>query len=223
VPAALEAGEQSGADWPAEPAELKGYLDDVELDLGWTRRTGGHLTLELRLGLFPLEPLDRGHGLDSYLFPLVQRLGPVRFDAAFAVKAHAERSWLRVAPSAPGTVAELAEPAGTPQVRARMTASATSIDWKEQLYRACREATPEPAPAGPVAVQLRLGVSRRRNWSALWQPALDALGPILGVPDPTRPYRAADDRITELALHRRLDDYVGNQVDVEIWWRPAVS
>ena len=93
--------------------------------------------------------------------------------------------------------------------------------WKEHLYAACRRATAEPAPAGPLALTLRLTVSRRRNWTALWKPALDALGPVLGVPDPTRPYRAQDDRITSLALHRRLDDTVGHQVGVELWWQPG--
>lgn len=96
-----------------------------------------------------------------------------------------------------------------------------TLDWKQQLHDACREATPRPAPPGGVAVRLRLGVSRQRNWSALWKPALDALGPVLGVPDPTRPYLAADDRVTRLELHRRLDETVGHRVDVELWWAPA--
>ncbi len=208
-------GEAELPDETAQPdaPELAAYLDEVERDLGWGPRAGAHLALELRLGLAGHEPLERGHELDAYLFALVQRLGPVRFDAVFATKRHAASSSLRVAPSTP------APPPGPPQVRARLTASATSIDWKEQLDGACRKVTPQPAPPGPAAVQIRLGVSRRRNWSALWKPALDALGAILGVPDPTRPYRAADDRITDLALHRRLDDTVGNRVDVEIWWR----
>jgi hypothetical protein len=106
-------------------------------------------------------------------------------------------------------------------VAVRTTASATSIDWKQQLHDACRVATPAPAPPGPVAVELRFTVSRRRNWTALWKPALQSLGPILGVPDPARPYRADAARVSHLSLHRTWDDQVGEQVGVEVWWHPA--
>jgi hypothetical protein len=182
---------------------------------GWAEGRG-HLALDLEVGLPPTVPVDgRGHDLDEYLMPLVDRLGAARFDAVFAAKAQANRSLLRIGRASPRTDTP------PPQVRARTTVSATSSDWKEQLHLACREATPAPAPPGPVAVELRFTVSRRRNWSALWRPALEALGPILGVPDPGRPYRADDARVTSLGLHRRWDDSVGHRVGVDVWWRPA--
>jgi hypothetical protein len=184
-------------------------LEEVARDLRWGPRAGAHLTLDLRVGRAARRPLD------EYVFPLVQRLGPVRFDAVFAERSPADDSFIRVSPSA------ITDATAEPQVRVRLTASATTIDWKQQLHDACRAVTPQPAPPGPVAVRLRLGVSRQRNWSALWKPALDALGPVLGVPDPTRPYLAADDRITRLELHRRLDETVGHRVDVELWWTPV--
>ena len=196
---------------------LAAYLDELERDLHWGPRAGAHLSLALRVGLPREQPLDRGgHDLDNYLFPIANRLGHVRFDAVFAGKVHDGHSSITVQPSARSDDLPTA-----PDVVAQLTASATSIDWKEQLYHACRRQTSGPVPPGPVAVQVRLTVSRQRNWSALWKPALDALGPILGVPDPTRPYRAADDRITVLGLHRRLDDTVGHRVGVEIWCRGA--
>jgi hypothetical protein len=68
-------------------------------------------------------------------------------------------------------------------------------------------------------VELRFTVSRRRNWTALWSPALDALGPILGVPDPGKPLVADTARVTSLSLHRKLDDQIGPDVLVEVWWR----
>jgi hypothetical protein len=203
------------ADHPHRLA-LTAFLDELEHDLGWGPRAGQHLALELTVGLPDSVGLDhRGHDLDNYLFPIVDRLGPVRFDAVFARKQHGEHSFLRIAPATAAGA-----PPGPAQVQARLTPSATSIAWKEDLHAACVEATPEPAAPGPLAVEIRLSVSRRRNWSALWKPAIDSLGPILGLADPHTPYRAYDDRITTLALHRHFDDTLGHRVGVEVWWQP---
>jgi hypothetical protein len=200
---------------PALEGRDTAYLDALERELGWSRR-GQHLALVLEVGLPPTVPVDCwGHDLDDYLLPVVDRLGPVRFDAVFAAKAQAGRSLLRLGP------ATVRRDVPAPRVAVRTTASATSIDWKQQLHDACSAATPAPAPPGPVAVELRFTVSRRRNWTALWKPALQSLGPILGVPDPARPYRADAARVSHLSLHRRWDDQLGDQVGVEVWWRPA--
>jgi hypothetical protein len=209
----LARGEAAGP--PPQP-EVGAYLDGLVADLEWTPRSGDHLALELDLRLPSFVPLlARGHDLDEYLFPIVSRLGTIRFDAVFAAKRPGIRSTIRVAPA---VAADRPPPA--PPVSVRTTADATSIDWKEQVHEACRATTPAPAPPGGVAVELRFTLSRRRNWAALWQPALDSLGPILGVPDPTRPFRADDSRVTTLGLHRRLDDTLGHRVLVEVWWRP---
>jgi hypothetical protein len=202
------------ADHPHQQA-LTRFLDDVEQDLGWGPRAGEHLALELLVGLPDSVRLDDdGHDLDNYLFPIIRRLGPVRFDAVFARKQHADHSSIRISRAAP-----VPRPPEPPQLHTRLSASATTIAWKEHLHAACLRATPEPAPPGPLTLQMRLAVSRRRNWAALWKPAIDSLGPILGRPDPTRPYRAHDDRITSLALHRRFDDLLGHRVGVEVWWQ----
>jgi hypothetical protein len=197
-----------------QPAQVDS--DRLERDLRWGRRPGQHLALELSVGLPDTLPLTgRGHDLDSHLFAVVDRLGPVRFDAAFASKRHEERSWIRIGPARP----EPRTP-GPPQVRTRTTASSASIDWKQQVHDAVLAATPAPAPPGPVAVQVRLTSSRWRNWAALWRPVTDSLGPVLGLLDPDTPYRADDGRITDLAVHRRISDTLGHRVDVEIWWQP---
>ncbi len=70
---------------------------------------------------------------------------------------------------------------------------------------------------------IRFGVSSQRNWSALWKPAIDALGPVLGIQDLIKPFRPDDDRIVDLALHRPIDDALGNDVDIEAWWPQAVA
>jgi hypothetical protein len=214
VLARVDAGADAGE--PPPQPELGAYLDGLVADLEWTPRSGDHLVLELDIGLPSfVPPLARGHDLDDYLFPIVSRLGTIRFDAVFAVKRPGIRSTIRV-----GRAVAADRPPPAPLVSVRTTADATSIDWKEQVHEACHRVTPVPAPAGGVAVELRFTLSRRRNWAAVWQPALDSLGPILGVPDPTRPYRADSSRVTALAMHRRLDDTLGHRVLVEVWWRP---
>ena len=42
-------------------------------------------------------------------------------------------------------------------------------------------------------------------------------GPVLGMRYPTKPFRAYDDRIVDLALHRTIDDAMSNDVDIEAW------
>jgi hypothetical protein len=190
------------------------HLTTLEDDLGWSRRAGEHLALLLDVALPAATPTARGHDLDDYLFDVVGRLGPVRFDAVFGTKRRGERSAIRVAPSRPSVAAPR-----RPWMRVRTTAATTSIDWKAQVRDACRQATPVVTPPGPLAVELRFTVSRRRNWTALWSPALDALGPILGTPDPGKPLVADTARVTSLSLHRKLDDQIGPDVLVEVWWR----
>ena len=50
------------------------------------------------------------------------------------------------------------------------------------------------------------------------KPAIDALGPVLGIQDPTKPFRPDDDRIVDLAMHRTIDDALVNDVEIEAWW-----
>ena len=74
-----------------------------------------------------------------------------------------------------------------------------------------------------MTLRIRFGVSSRRNWSTPWKPAIDALGPVLGIQDLTTPLRPDDDRIVDLALHGTIDDALGNDVDIEAWRSQAVA
>jgi hypothetical protein len=171
-------------------------------------RTDDPLTLDLLVGAPAVQPLI------GYLAPLARRLHTERLAAVFGRKhAREEQSTIAVGPAVPRTQA-----APAPRFSVRTTVSSQSGEWKWQIHRACGHAAPVPLPPGPVALRLRLGVSPRRNWSALWKPAIDALGPALGTPDPRYPFHPADDRIVDLELHRHLDDSLGNDVSVEVWW-----
>ena len=77
--------------------------------------------------------------------------------------------------------------------------------------------------SGPVDMHVGFVVSRARNWTTLWKPAIDSLGGILGMDDPRHPFRPRDDRIVRLAFHRTIDDSVGWNIHVGFWWRDATA
>jgi hypothetical protein len=192
---------------------LNAYLDDAMKLLDADRRAGGEaLALELTVGLPAAYPLT------GYLFPLARRLHAESIAAVFGSKRADDFSTIAI-----GRAASLTRAAPAPRFSVRTTVSSQSSEWKWQIHRACGHAAGIPLPPGPVAVRIRLGVSPRRNWSVLWKPAIDALGPVLGTPDPRYPFHPADDRIVDLEIHRHLDDSLGNDVAVDVWWDSAPS
>jgi hypothetical protein len=192
---------------------LARYLDELERLTVAAMGDRRHLSLELRVGLGASIPLTSGgNDLDNYVYPVVRRLKADRFDVAFADKDHAGSSTICVGD------ARLADWAvSEPLFGARTTASGQAREWKEQVYHACRRAIPAPLPPGPVALDLRFTVARTRNWSNLWKPAIDALGPMLGIPNPARPFHPLDDRVVSLGLHRIVDERIGWGVIVDVW------
>jgi len=78
--------------------------------------------------------------------------------------------------------------------------SAQSAAWKRTIHQACSKVVAHPLPPGPLPLRIRFSVSSRRNWTTLWKPAIDALGPLLGMPVPARPFRPDDDRVVDLSL-----------------------
>jgi hypothetical protein len=168
------------ADHP-DQLRLRAYLDSVAVALNvgeWAPYE--QYSIELVVGLPDCLPVDRGgRDLDNYLYPLARRLGPGRIVAAFGRKTHQPQSTIAVAP------AELADrPTGPPQLVVRTSVSAQTAAWKQAIHQACADAVTRPLPPGPVSLCIQLGVSSRRKWTALWKPAIDALGPVLGMPNP---------------------------------------
>ncbi|MFF7208973.1 hypothetical protein ACFZAU_00375 [Streptomyces sp. NPDC008238] len=198
---------------------LRSFLGTVVELVGPTMsERDGDLALALTVGLDDKIPLTRGgHDLDNYLFPVVRALGPGRFAAVFARKHHAPCSTIAIGPALPVDTASGWQ--GEPQLSVRTQVSASSVAWKAAIHEACRATRPSVPPDVPVELHLCFEVSAGRNWSTLWKPAVDALGPLLGMPEPDRPYRPHDDRIVSLALHRVLDESIGHDLVVTAWWR----
>ncbi|MET8809703.1 hypothetical protein [Streptomyces sp. NPDC004546] len=219
VPPVLESWD--GAGHPSRQ-RLIAYLDCVAAlaPQAVAEDSARSLALALDVGLAHDVALTRGgRDLDNYLFPLARRFGAGRFDAFFARKRHATHSTIAIGPAvlpSPGN-AEQAEPLFS----VRTSMSATSPAWKQALHRACRVVQSEPIAGDGLRLVLCFEVSGRRNWSTLWKPAIDALGPLLGMPDPRRPFRPLDDRVVDLALHRVVDDTLGDDIVVTVWCSPA--
>ena len=199
---------------------LRAYLDEVVTLIGAAAWPPSEtLALELIVGLPATIAPDRGgRDLDNYLLPIVRRIGAGRVAAVFGRKLRQPRSTIAIGAAVPQTGSP-----DPPQLSIRTTTSVQSVAWKHAIHQACDRASSEPLPSGPVGLRIRFGVSSRRNWSALWKPAIDALGPLLGMPDPQHPFRPSDDRIVELELHRDVDEVLANDVVIDVWWRRLAS
>jgi hypothetical protein len=176
----------------------------------------GPFAVGLGVGVPETRALDTdGRDLDNYLYPLIRRLGPGRVTAAFGRKTRG-RSWLAIEPARP-------DPApAAPQFTALVTGSYVRPDWKRTLRQRLGRAGITPAPAGPLALRVTIGTSPARNWTNLWKPLIDSLGPILGEHD-GRPFHPYDDRIVDLSLHHHTSTGLGHDVQVGLWWATAAT
>lgn len=195
--------------------KLNAFLDEAEVAAALPE-ADTHLTLELQVGLPRSRQLANGGGdLDNYLFPLAQRLGAWRFDAVFGVKSVGATSRLAL------SRAEPLAPDREPDMVVRTTVSSSSRAWKEQVRDACAVAAPTEGIPGALGIDLEFRLSPDRNWSTVWKPAIDSLGPLLGVPNLNRPFAPDDDRIVRLGLHRYQDASLGWDILLRAWWGAA--
>lgn len=212
----LESWERAGH--PSQQA-LGAYLEHVEAAVAPSVRqhAGNAVALRLTVGLpADVALIGAGGDLDNYLYPVVRRLGADRVASAWARKLHGESS-ICVQAAAPTTEDATA---GWNSARARTTTSSQSRAWKEEI---AAHLPPVVVPEGPVELQIAFRAGPQRNWTALWKPAIDALGAILGVDDAARPFSPRDDRITRLGLHHNIAPELGHAVELGVWWRPAPS
>jgi hypothetical protein len=100
------------------------------------------------------------------------------------------------------------------RVTVRTTASASTMAYKQQVSTGLTDAA--ELPPGPIAMELAFVVGPRRNWLNLWKPTVDALDRLLGRTYPDREWHPLDGRITELGLHRTIDETLGNNVAITI-------
>jgi hypothetical protein len=180
---------------------------------------GQELTIALTVGLQNGTPLTTGgRDLDNYVFPLVQRrLGPGRFRSVQASKGYGG-SWVALCAAKRGPY----PPAATWRfASARVTGSYQRRQWQEDLAKQIGGQA-DRAPSGPLELQMAFRVGPGRNWAALWKPAIDSLGCILGEDPRGRGFHPQDDRIVRLGLHQIEDQSLGcGDVEIGVWWRLA--
>ena len=93
--------------------------------------------------------------------------------------------------------------------------------WKEGVRRSLISSEIVAMPPGPVAVRLAWECSASRNWTQLWKPTGDAMGPVLGERNMANPFNPDDDRIVDLEFHLNVDNSLRHDVVVGMWWRHA--
>lgn len=190
-------------------ASLAGWFDDVDGEIP--------LALDLKVSLPPNKPVaSGGHDLDNYLLPIVRRYGHHRFFAVFGRKAHGATSTLAIEPAV-----RAEDQSWSPQMICRTRSSGQSAAWKHEVAEACAPSAPTHPVEGPIALQIHYRLSARRNWAQQWKPTIDALGAVLGVADPARPFNADDDRIVDLMLSRTIDETLGWDIEVQVGWASA--
>jgi hypothetical protein len=212
-PPALASWDRAGS---SGQLRLARFLADADAVTSPLLTGAGPFAVELGVGVPETRALDTdGRDLDNYLYPLIRRLGPGRVTAAFGRKTRG-RSWLAIAPARPDP-----EPAAA-QFTALVTGSYVRPDWKHTLVQRLAHAGISQAPAGPLALRVTIGTGPARNWTNLWKPLIDSLGPILGEHD-GRPFHPYDDRIVDLSLHHHTAPRLGHDVQVGLWWATAAT
>jgi hypothetical protein len=207
----------------ADPGQIavQRYLDDIEHELDPLPKDSG-LFLHMEIDVKNREHLLHHHDLDNYLYPAVQRLGASRFRLVGAIKRIGGGSSLQIGVTKSsnvfheheGWIAFLHDTGGI---------SVEKSEWKRGIRDALQTQQILPLKFGAVELQLIYKCSSRRSWSSLWKPTIDAMGPILGEPNPHRPFYPNDDRIVSLALHLNTGDSIGWSVQIGMMWRSSFT
>ena len=212
-----------------DPAQirLRAYLDQIQAKLEAFLAHAGDQPLFLRLDVArdlktgargtALDQLLHQYDLENYLTPIVYRLGARRFKLVSATKRVAKISRLSV-----GFAREIPDLPDRDSWEHFVYPAAGNVlpkDWKHGLRAGLAAKYPDRLPPGPAEVHLAWRCSARRNWVWLWKPTGDAMGPILGEPNPRRPFDPNDDRIVSLGLHLTEDNALGYGLRLGLWWR----
>lgn len=198
-----------------QQVRLRAYLADVVARC--QPLPDGPLSLELSVDVEHEGRLSTHYDLENYLTPLFGRhaLPPERFVLVRSEKHIGGGSTLSIGK---------ASPAGSPvapMFTRMLTGSTARAAWKEQLRSALEESGVEELPEGFVRVAICWKCSPKRNWTGLWKPTGDAMGPVLGYVNPANPYHPRDDRITELEFQVVTDEGMGWDVEVGMSWGMA--
>lgn len=207
-----------GKDHP-EQIRLRRYLDDLTPRIEKAEPTGAApLGLHLDVGLGPVSDLLVYRDLDNFLEPIARDL-PDRYCTLQATKSTLGSSSISVGAAAAG---DTPPGEGWQFARASGSGSTQSPDWKRALAEQFASQS-QLAPDGALDMHITFRVGSSRSWINVWKGGIDSLTPILGHTVPGREFHPRDDRIVNLGLHREIDDALGNDVELLVWWRPSAD
>ncbi len=206
-------------DRAGRPSQLRlaKFLDHLMSRLSPDGVPDGPLIFGLNVGLPGHVPLLIDHDVENYLYPAITRLRPHAIESVWGEKVHRDRSTAVLCKAEPLSLEALA---GWSFAYVRTQCSTATEEWKYSVWNQVA-AQAALAPDGALEMHVGYRVGSGRAWLNVWKPSIDALGPILGVKDPRRPFDPRDDRIIRLRLHRHLDRALDNDVEMGIWWRPV--
>jgi hypothetical protein len=196
---------------------LASYLSDLIPSLGPLPTTDYPLFLHLQIGVSNADKLLTGCDLENYLFPLfgTKWLPHRRFALVSAHKRVGALNRLTIGIALPDM------PPSNGWCFAMIDAGPgyDKSSWKERV-RDELAANSVPLAAGAAEVQIGFRCSPGRNWTNLWKPSGDSMGPILGVVR-SDGFNPCDDRIVDIKLHRFSDRAMRHSVQLHYWWRLA--
>jgi hypothetical protein len=199
------------ADHP-DQVRLRAYLDDTEALIA-DSRIDGPWAVRLDVGLPHARDLLDMADLDNYAYPLACRLKDDDLVSVWCTKQHSDQSFVRI------EAAREMPPPSTDVLIVKTTNTWAARASQEQIHAGVTGVA--ELPAGPVRLELAFIVGPGRNWLNLWKQTIDALDPLLGRTYPERPWHPRDGRITELGMHRTVDNALRNDVVIGIAAAPA--
>lgn len=204
-----------------DPAQirLQGYLDQLMGKLHPLPADQNNLFLHMDVDVHMPSHLLHHHDLENYLRPLFGRrwLDTSRFVFVSARKyvGGGSRVLLGVARPLPGVTTR----EGWEYFPCAAGSGTQTKQWKANLRAALTASHPRLPTTQAVEVQLAWRCSPSRHWVELWKPTADSMGPVLGEPNPQKPFAPNDDRIVSLGLHLNVNSTSSHAVDVGMWWR----
>jgi len=198
---------------------LMAYLADVKSRLPLPAGPEP-LFLALEVGVRDRNKLLSHHDLENYLTPLFGRqcLDPNRFTLVRASKRVGGPSRIRVGYANGPVIQDLST---WHSFETQLDCGLTSGERKASLRDQIRSGA-ELLPDRPVGVRMGWRCSSKRNWTTLWKPTGDVMGPILGVTR-NEGFNPRDDRIVALEFQREVDDRLQNALQLGLWWRSEVD
>jgi hypothetical protein len=199
----------------AAQARLVEYLTDFSQRVLPLPDTALPLYLHLHVHVPRETNVLHGYVLETFLAPLfgARWLDGYRFSLVIGTKGLEQPSQLTI-----GLAHPTSDRLGPPSCAPAPNAAPGSVEWVEGLRRELAAVSPLPLPEGPVHLALGARCSAKRNWVALWKPAIDAMGPILGYDRTGEPHRPRADHLTRVAFHRHTSDEADEVVQLEYRW-----